>query len=135
MSASNPTSVTVWYDGGCPLCVREIALMKKLDRNDNIRIVDVDDDGATCPINRELLLRRFHAREGEDGPLLAGAAAFAAMWRAVPGFRPLGLLARNRGVLWVLERMYRLFLVFRPAIQWVAANLLGKRDPAVPAPK
>ncbi len=135
MSGPESTSVTVWYDGGCPLCAREIALMKKLDRNDNIRIVDVEKDGATCPINRDLLLQRFHAREGEDGPLLDGAAAFAAMWRAVPGFRLLGLLARNRLVLWVLERLYRVFLVFRPAIQWVVAMVSGKKDPAVPVPK
>ena len=23
--------LTVWYDGGCPLCLREIALMRRLD--------------------------------------------------------------------------------------------------------
>ena len=57
------------------------------------------------------------------------------MWRAVPGFRLLGLLARNRLVLWVLERLYRVFLVFRPAIQWVVAMVSGKKDPAVPVPK
>ena len=126
MSECGRRQVTVWYDGGCPLCVREIALMKRLDRNDRICIVDVDDDGAICPINRDLLLRRFHAREGEGAPLLDGAAAFAAMWRAVPLLRPLGLLARNRVVLWVLERMYRVFLVVRPAMQKGASAVFGK---------
>lgn len=126
MSEQDASQVTVWYDGGCPLCVREIALMKRLDRDDNIRIIDVDDDGATCPIDRDLLLRRFHAREGEDGELLDGAAAFAAMWRATPTFRPLGLLARNRAVLWVLERMYSLFLLVRPAMQRMAGWIFGK---------
>lgn len=125
MSERAASRVTVWYDGGCPLCVREIALMKRLDRDDNIRIVDVDKDSAVCPINRDLLLRRFHAREGEDGPLLDGAAAFAAMWRATPTFRPLGLLARNRAVLWILERMYRLFLVVRPLMQRIAGRVFG----------
>lgn len=117
--------VTVWYDGGCPLCVREIAMMKRLDKADRIRIVDVDDEQAVCPINRDLLLARFHAREGQDGPLLDGAAAFAAMWRAVPLFRPLGLVARNRAVLWVLERMYRVFLVVRPGLQRLASAWFG----------
>jgi predicted DCC family thiol-disulfide oxidoreductase YuxK len=115
--------VTVWYDGGCPLCVREIALMKRLDKDDRIRIVDVDQERAVCPIDRELLLARFHAREGQDGPLLDGAAAFAAMWRAVPPLRPLGRLARNRVVLWVLERMYSLFLIVRPGLQRLARRL------------
>lgn len=129
MSHSDKATVTVWYDGGCSLCVREIAMMKRLDRDDYIRIVDVDDESAVCPINRELLLRRFHAREGADGPLLDGAAAFAAMWRAVPLFRPLGLLARNRAVLWILERLYSVFLVARPPLQWITARLAGKPTP------
>ena len=130
MSGERVGTVTVWYDGGCPLCVREIALMKRLDRDDRIRIVDVDDEAAVCPIDRDLLLKRFHAREGDDGPMLDGAAAFAAMWRAVPPFRPLGRLARNRAVLWVLERMYSVFLVVRPGMQWLARALTGGRSDA-----
>ncbi|MBU4433081.1 MAG: DUF393 domain-containing protein, partial [Alphaproteobacteria bacterium] len=26
------TQVIVWFDGACPLCLREIALMRRLDR-------------------------------------------------------------------------------------------------------
>lgn len=115
-------SVTVWYDGGCPLCVREIALMKKLDSRDRIRCVDVDDPAAACPVERDLALARFHAREG-DGDVVSGAAAFAAMWRAVPPLRPFGLMAKNRAVLWFLERAYRAFLVVRPALQRVVRRV------------
>lgn len=118
--------VTVWYDGGCPLCVREIALMNRLDRRDRIEFVNVDLEDASCPVDRQLLLRRMHAQEG-DGPLVDGAAAFAAMWRAIPVFRPLGLLAKNRAVLWVLERLYRGFLVVRPAMQRAFVFVFGPR--------
>jgi len=66
------------------------------------------------------MLARFHAREN-GGPLLSGAAAFAAMWRAIPLLRPLGLLARNRTALSLLERLYLRFLHVRPAMQrWLA---------------
>jgi predicted DCC family thiol-disulfide oxidoreductase YuxK len=61
------------------------------------------------------LLARFHAEE--DGRMLSGAAAFAAMWRAIPVLRPLGLVARNGLVLALLERAYRAFLKIRPALQ------------------
>jgi predicted DCC family thiol-disulfide oxidoreductase YuxK len=118
--------VTVWYDGGCPLCVREIALMSRLDKHDRIRFIDLDREDATCPVDRDLLLRRLHAREGDDGPLVDGAAGFAAMWRAIPLLRPLGLAAKNRAVLWVLERLYRVFLVVRPALQRFTVMLFGK---------
>jgi predicted DCC family thiol-disulfide oxidoreductase YuxK len=112
------TQLQVWFDGGCPLCQREIALMRRLDRRGAIAFTDVAAPEAACPLDRAALLARFHARE--DGQLLSGAAAFAAMWRAIPLLRPLGLLARNKGVLWLLERAYRGFLRWRPALQRLA---------------
>jgi predicted DCC family thiol-disulfide oxidoreductase YuxK len=117
-----PPALTVWYDGACPLCIREIALMRRLDRAQRIAFVDVAPEDAACPIDRTLLLARFHAQEAQ-GPVLSGAAAFAAMWRAIPSLRPLGLVARNRIVLGALEFLYLRFLVIRPWLQQRA----GKR--------
>lgn len=107
----------VWFDGGCPLCQREIALMRRLDRRQTITFVDVSDPAMceSCPLERATLLARFHA--AEDGVMLSGAAAFAAMWRAIPLLRPLGLLARNRLVLALLEQAYLRFLKLRPSLQ------------------
>ena len=119
--------VTVWYDSDCPLCLREIALMRRLDRQGGILFVEIHS-GENCPLSAETLLARFHAQEG-DGPLVSGAAAFAAMWRAIPLLRPLGLLARNGFVLWLLEHAYRGFLRVRPALQRVARRgISGHHD-------
>ncbi|WP_137896926.1 DUF393 domain-containing protein [Sphingomonas sp. 2SG] len=109
------TGVTVWHDGNCPLCRREIALMRRLDRRGAITFVDAADTDSICPIDRGALLDRFHA--SENGTLLSGAAAFAAMWRAIPLLRPLGLLARRPLALRVMERAYRRFLRIRPRLQ------------------
>lgn len=117
--------VLVWFDGACPLCRREIAFVRRLDRRRAIAFVDVTQtraqDGATCPIDRAALLARFHALE--DGRVVSGAAAFAAMWRAIPLLRPLGLAARNPRVLAGMERLYRLFLRVRPQLQRAARRL------------
>lgn len=107
--------MTVWYDGACPLCIREIALMRKLDRRKAITFTDISTPASTCPIDRQLMLERFHA--SENGRLLSGAAAFAAMWRAIPMLRPIGLLARVPAVLAILEALYLQFLKVRPHIQ------------------
>jgi predicted DCC family thiol-disulfide oxidoreductase YuxK len=115
------TELLVWHDGGCPLCRREIALMRRLDRGGAIRFIDASEaEQGDCPIDRAALLRRFHACE--DGRLLSGAAAFAAMWRAIPLLRPLGLVARVPWVLALLERTYGVFLRLRPALQRLAAR-------------
>lgn len=108
--------VKVWFDGACPLCIREIALMRRLDRRGSITFLDVAQGAdPSCPIDRATLLARFHAEE--NGVVLSGAAAFAAMWRAIPLLRPLGLLARNAAVLRVLEAGYIRFLRLRPRLQ------------------
>lgn len=112
--------VTVWHDGTCPLCKREIALMRRLDRRGRIDFVDAATATA-CPIDRADMLARFHAEE--DGRMLSGAAAFAAMWRAIPMLRPLGLAARNRVILSMLEAVYLRFLRIRPKLQRIARKV------------
>lgn len=113
------TELIVWHDGACPLCRREIALMRRLDTRGAIRFVDATNaDTASCPLHRSALLARFHA--SEDGQLLSGAAAFAAMWRAIPALRP---LARSPWVLRLLEAAYRGFLRVRPSLQHLARRV------------
>lgn len=108
--------VTVWHDGACPLCAREVSLIRRLDRAGRVRFVDAVDPAADCPLNRGEMLARFHSQE-EGEPIVSGAAAFAAMWRAVPLLHPLGLLARDHLVFVLLERLYLYFLRVRPHLQ------------------
>jgi predicted DCC family thiol-disulfide oxidoreductase YuxK len=94
--------------------------MRRLDRGGRINFLDVSKDLTACPLNQTELLARFHAQE--DGLILSGAAAFAAMWRAIPALRPLGLAARNRLILAGLEWLYLIFLRARPKFQsWARA--------------
>lgn len=108
-------SLTVWFDSACPLCQREIALMRRLDRRGAIHFVDACAPDADCSIDRADLLTRFHAQE--NGRLLSGAAAFAAMWRAIPLLRPLGLVADWPPISPAFEAAYRGFLRLRPSLQ------------------
>ena len=118
MNATN-NEVTVYYDSACPLCLREIRLMRRLDRRKHIEFIDVQNPDSICPLDQETLLARLHARENDR--LVSGAAAFAVMWRQIPALRPLGLLARNRWALNALEWIYIRFLKVRPRLQrWVA---------------
>ncbi|WP_018389543.1 DUF393 domain-containing protein [Ancylobacter sp. FA202] len=114
------SAVTVWYDSQCPLCRREIALMKRLDHRGRIAFVDLET-ADSCPVDRADMLARLHA--AEEGQLYSGAAAFAAMWRQIPLLRPVGLAARNRHVLALLEWSYTHFLRLRPRLQNLARRL------------
>ncbi len=85
-------TLTVLYDGGCPLCRREIAHVKGLaDGRDDSRLCFVDiSSGASADerfaAERATLLARFHLQRS-DGSRLDGAAAFVAMWERLPGWR------------------------------------------------
>jgi predicted DCC family thiol-disulfide oxidoreductase YuxK len=119
---SDNAAVKVWYDSGCPLCVREIRLMRRLDTRRAVCFIDLLT-AEGCPVDRRELMARFHAQE-RGKPVVSGAAAFAAMWRAIPMLRPLGLIARIPPVLWLLEAGYRLFLLVRPWLQRMAPPVL-----------
>lgn len=125
VGVADARSLTVWYDGDCPICMAEIALMSRLDRASVIEFVDLRLPGA-CPSDREARLARLHAQP-RGGPMVAGAAAFVAMWRVLPALRPLAVLASPPPVLWLLERAYSLFLRLRPALQTISRWGLARR--------
>ena len=102
--------------------------MRRLDRNQAISFVDVESGAGGCPVNSSEFLLRFHAME--NGRLVSGAEAFAAMWRAIPMLRPLGVFARNRILLAILERAYLRFLTIRPRLSaWLRLREV-RRAPA-----
>ena len=126
-SGTTPAPLTVMYDGGCPLCRREIGIYRGLQplRPDlPVCFADVSDAAWVLPAGttRQQLLARFHVRSG-GGQLLSGAQAFLALWAALPGWRWLALAGRLPGAAWVMERCYRLFLRWRPTLQRWAPRL------------
>lgn len=122
--ANEPPPLTVLYDGACPLCRREIGVYRGLRPNTPVCIADVSDIALPLPsgTTREQLLARFHVR-GRDGRLLSGAQAFLALWAVLPGWRWLALAGRLPGAAWTMERLYRFFLRWRPALQRWASRL------------
>jgi predicted DCC family thiol-disulfide oxidoreductase YuxK len=105
--APKPEVLTVLYDGGCPLCRREIAHVQGLaaQQSDSaLCFVDVSAAQGTMPAAEQaVLLARFHVQRA-DGSRLDGAAAFVAMWGRLPA----------------LELACRAFLRVRPRLQALA---------------
>jgi predicted DCC family thiol-disulfide oxidoreductase YuxK len=108
--------LSVYFDGGCPLCRAEIAAYRRLEGADQLRWLDLQ----TCTtaelgddLDRQAALKRMHVRRA-DGRLIDGAAAFVEIWSVLPGWARLARLARLPGVVSVMELGYRVFLVIRP---------------------
>ena len=107
----------VYYDGGCPVCSREIALYQRLSDGaaDRPAFENISADDTVLPdgVSRQEALARFHVRLG-SGEIVSGAAAFIALWRATPRFRLLGRMASIPPLPWLLEKAYLGFLKVRP---------------------
>jgi predicted DCC family thiol-disulfide oxidoreductase YuxK len=113
---TSPPTCTVYFDGDCPVCRREIAHYQRQRGAEAIAWVDASncDEAALGPgFDRAMALNRFHVREA-DGSLTSGAAAFVAIWCRLPAFAWLAKLASFRPVLAALDAGYRLFLRVRP---------------------
>lgn len=111
--------LTVYFDGACPLCRREIALYRKLRGADAIAWIDVADACDTkvgSDLSRHDALRRFHVRR-KSGELASGAAAFAALWMALPSLSGPGRVLALPVVRHIAELVYRGFLLARPLLQ------------------
>lgn len=109
-------TLTVYYDGACPVCSREIGVYRGCAGAERIEWVDVAAPGqpetVAADLSRARALARFHVR-AEDGTLVSGAAAFAALWCALPAWRLIGRVASWPPIARALELLYRGFLRLR----------------------
>lgn len=107
---------TVYYDGACPLCRKEIQAYRKVRGAERLAWVDAtrcDLDSLGDDLDCEQALARMHVRD-ESGQLISGAAAFAAIWARLPKTRWLGRIMGSKAALFFLEPAYSLFLRIRP---------------------
>ncbi|GEO98136.1 thiol-disulfide oxidoreductase DCC family protein [Methylobacterium haplocladii] len=117
-------TLTVYYDGACPLCRTEIRHYRNCAGAEHLRFVDlasVETDAQLGPsLTCATAQARFHVRD-TDGRLSSGAAAFTKLWSVLPAWRWLGRFVGLRVfgfrlILPVAETAFRLFLPLRPRL-------------------
>lgn len=102
--------VEVFFDGECPLCRREIAWFRRLDKRGRIRFTDImraGFDPVELGVEHEQLMARIHGRL-PDGTWIHGVEVFRRMYSAV-GWRWLVAITRLPGLSRLLDWAYRLF--------------------------
>lgn len=106
----------VFFDGGCPVCRREIAWYTKRPGAERMAWVDITDDANTVRFpdgyDRETLLKRFTVTRN-DGAIVIGAAGFVAIWRSIDSLAWIGRLLDHRPIVWIGQRIYSGFLIVR----------------------
>ena len=111
----SPAPVTLFYDGLCPLCSREIAHYRKCDVAAALTFVDVSDPRFDAPrhgLDALTVQRVMHVKVGDE--LHTGVDAFIAIWQALPRYRWLARLGRAPVVHALLTLGYHVFARIRP---------------------
>ncbi len=121
-SAGAAWVVQVFYDGDCPLCSKEIALLKRMDRRERVLFTDIaapDFDPAALGRSWEALMDRIHGRL-PDGTWIEGVEVFRQLYAAV-GLGWVASLMRLPVISWLLDWSYEVFAKNR--LRWTGRCL------------
>jgi predicted DCC family thiol-disulfide oxidoreductase YuxK len=119
LQPQNP-ELTVFYDGFCPVCSREVASYQRLQLTTSIAWLDLAgsvDVLETEDFTLDQALALLHVKDAQ-GNVHVGLAAHLLLWQHLPGFRWLSvLLRRSRLLQTVCNRAYLFFTRHRPGLK------------------
>ena len=105
----------VFYDGGCPLCRREIAHYRRIDSAGSLHWVDAVKQPETLArhgLSLEQAMAELHVLDSA-GYLQRGVDAFLVIWQQLPAYRWLAKLVTALGLRRPLGVFYRHFAAWR----------------------
>jgi predicted DCC family thiol-disulfide oxidoreductase YuxK len=107
---------TIYYDGLCHICSREIEHYRRRRGAENLRFIDITAEGFN-PVHEGLdpfFIHRVMHLKLEDGLIKTGVDAFIEIWKRLPGYHWLAKAAQIKIFRIILEFGYRAFVQVRP---------------------
>ena len=107
---SDRKEIEVLYDGDCPLCDREVKMLRRLDRKQRIRFTNIaaaEFEAGDYGLTQDELMAEIHARL-PDGAWIRGVEVFRRIYSAL-GWGTVVRLTRLPVVSNLLDGAYRLF--------------------------
>jgi predicted DCC family thiol-disulfide oxidoreductase YuxK len=107
--------ITVFYDGACGLCAREIAYYQRIAPKAAFSWIDITKTPQPFTAKGYKLedgLMALHAEDAE-GRMHVGVAAFVIIWQKLPRWRMLAYLTKLPLILMLAEWLYRHFARWR----------------------
>jgi predicted DCC family thiol-disulfide oxidoreductase YuxK len=107
-------AIEMFYDGDCPLCIRETRLLQRMDRHQRLRFTNIaapDFDASSLQKTQDELMAEMHGRL-PDGSWVTGVEVFRRLYSAV-GFGPAVWLTRLPIIKQALDLGYFVFAKYR----------------------
>ncbi len=115
MTTPSGSRPVVFFDGGCPLCRREIAHYRRMDKAARLHWVDAASAAGTLAAHGlalETAMAELHVLD-RTGQWQRGIDAFMVIWNHLPGYRWLARLVSVLGLRHPLGFAYRHFAAWR----------------------
>ena len=112
----NPSLLTVYFDGLCPLCSREIDYYRTKAGADNVSWVDITSvgfDARAEGLDPDRVHAVFHVKT-TTGTIVAGVEAFIEIWKVIPALNTWARLSELPGVKPAMRLGYTVFARIRP---------------------
>ena len=109
--SSQSPLVTVYYDGICKMCSKEINYYKKIAPPKCLKWVDIARNGNALEnynVSQQEALLYLHVKDA-SGKLHIGVDAFKVIWSHLPNWRWLSILLNFSPIHFVAQKLYILF--------------------------
>ena len=104
-------AITVFYDGACPVCVKEMHQYQRFEKSGQVIWFDItgqEDWLLAHKINPDDALLELHVLTS-TGEIVKGVEAFILLWQRAPLFRPLAWIASFPLIKAFIKRSYGWF--------------------------
>ncbi|MBE0438635.1 MAG: DUF393 domain-containing protein [Gammaproteobacteria bacterium] len=110
-------ALTCFHDGECPICNIEIDVMKRLDKQKNIKWVDISKEQAMlnhAGLSYEQAMKKMYVLDQHNNVMLSGVDGFLQIWKKLPYYRQLAVIIERLPFLVpILKIFYRIFARYR----------------------
>ena len=115
MTEIHSNKPTVFFDGSCPLCSKEIAHYQKCDGADQLHWLDITSERerlAEYGVDYDVAMQRFHVMSA-DGGFHTGAKGFVYLWSFLKPYRLLSKVVTKVGLVTPMDWAYGHFAKWR----------------------
>lgn len=116
--------LSVYYDGLCQICSREIDHYRKIEGANEIRFVDITDEKfnpSAEGLNAKAVHKMMHVKLA-DGTILTAVDAFREIWKVLPAYRQLYKITGLSILRPLLDLGYHTFARLRPWLPKRSSN-------------
>tara|TARA_B100000700_G_C14910164_1_gene791819 strand:+ start:467 stop:868 length:402 start_codon:yes stop_codon:yes gene_type:complete len=126
----NKAKLTIFFDGGCPLCQREVDFLQSRNKEAKLKFIDINNSDLSLELNYGITykqaMQRIHALKS-DGSIIKDLKVFQEAYKLIGlgwVYAPtkLPLIDKLFEKIYSFWAKYRLKITFRPSIEKLCSS-------------